>query len=371
MKKVIVSVTNDLVTDRRVDKTCRTLVKLGFEVRLVGRRKRDSMKPDSRDYSISRMFLLFEKGPLFYAGYNTRLFFFLLFRKVNLLVANDLDTLLPNYIISRIKRIPLIYDTHEYYTGTPELIGRPFVQKFWKRIENWIFPKLKDVITVNGSIARLYENEYNIKLNVVRNIPSSHISDLKPTKKDLGLHEDKKIILLQGSGINIQRGAEEAVDAMKYIEDAVLIIIGDGDVIGILKQMVKTQGLAHKVFFIPKQPFKRLIHYTKCADIGITLDKDTNINYRFSLPNKLFDYIHAGIPVLASPLVEIKKIIIDYNIGTLIENHDPEHIASKMRYMLENHEQRKIWQTNLQKAARELCWEEEEKILIGIYQKYV
>ena len=370
MKKAIISVTNDLATDRRVDKTCRTLVKLGFDVMLVGRRQRGSMKIQPRNYKTRRMFLIFEKGPLFYAEFNTRLFFFLLFHRVHLLVSNDLDTLLPNWLISRFKKATLVYDSHEYYTSTPELVNRPFVQNFWKRIERKIFPKLKDVITVNNSIAKLYENEYGVKLHVVRNIPPAIEIKDSITRKDLELPEDKKIILLQGAGINIQRGAEEAVQAMQYLDDIILLIIGSGDIINFLKDIVNDLNLGEKVFFIPKQPFERLYHYTKCADIGITIDKDTNINYRFSLPNKLFDYIHAGIPILASRLVEIQNIIEKYNIGELIDSHDPEHIASKVKYMFENTDRLKLWKQNTINAAKELCWEEEEKILIMIYEKY-
>lgn len=361
---------NDLVTDRRIDKTAKSLEKLGFEVIMVGRRKRDSQKLEARTYHTRRMFLIFEKGPFFYAEYNIRLFLFLLFHRANLLVSNDLDTLLPNFLVSGLKRIPVVYDTHEYFTGVPELVDRPKVQRFWKRIEKWIVPRLKEIITVNRSIAKLYEEEYGIRLHVVRNIPPSPDMGSITGKSELGLPHDKKIILLQGAGINIERGAEEAVQAMQYIDDAILLIIGGGDVIGYLKKISGTPGLKDKIIFIPKQPFDRLIHYTRCADIGITLDKDTNINYRFSLPNKLFDYIHAGIPIVASPLIEIKNIIETYDIGVLIRNHDPKHIAEVFNNALWDEAARERWIENLQRAARELNWEKEEKILLEIFKKY-
>jgi len=371
MKRVIVSVTNDLVTDRRVDKTCTTLVELGFEVLLVGRQKKDSILPEHRSYTMERMRLLFEKGPCFYVEYNIRLFFFLLFRKVNLLVSNDLDTLLPNYLVHILKQIPIVYDSHEYYTQTPELVNRKFVQWIWKRIEKSIFPRLKDVITVNESIAALYHADYGNEIHVVRNISPHRELKEKRSKSELGLPENKHIILLQGAGINIQRGAEEAVEAMKYIDDAVLVIIGGGDVINQLKKESQHMGLNEKVLFVSKQPFDKLLNFTICADIGLTLDKDTNINYRYSLPNKIFDYIQAGVPILASPLVEIRKIIEQYNIGCTIKNHDPKHIAERMEFMLHNKELATTWKKNLEKAAAELNWENEKKILIEVFQKYV
>jgi glycosyltransferase involved in cell wall biosynthesis len=186
----------------------------------------------------------------------------------------------------------------------------------------------------------------------------------------LQAYSDRHLVILQGAGINIQRGAEEAVLAMKYIDNTVLLIIGSGDIIGILKQLVLDENLSDKVVFIPRQPYNELMAYTSVADIGLTLDKDTNINYRFSLPNKLFDYIHAGIPVLASPLPEIKKIIDQYEIGLLIDNHDPIHIASKIKFMLEINSKEKL-KGNLEKAASELNWENEEETLKLVYSKYV
>ncbi len=370
LKRAIISVTNDLVTDRRIDKTSLALIKTGFSVVMVGRRKRDSLPLEKRGYYTKRMFLFFEKGPLFYVEYTIRLFFYLLFHKADLLISNDLDTLLPNYLISRFKKTPLVYDTHEYFTGVPELVSRPFVRRFWKRIEKWIFPKLDNIITVNNSIAKLYNEEYNVNINVVRNIPPKPVLPENLSRKKLGLPEKKHIILLQGAGINVQRGAEEAIEAMQYIDNAVFLIIGGGDVIDILHHLVEKLNLKEKVLFLPKQPFDRLIHYTKCADIGVTIDKDTNINYRYSLPNKLFDYINAGIPVLASSLVEIKHIIEKYDIGILIESHDPEHIAMKIKYMLENKKRRAQWKKNLKIASLELDWNREEKVLLEIFSKY-
>jgi glycosyltransferase involved in cell wall biosynthesis len=344
---------------------------MGFEPVLIGRKLPDSKPIINRPYRTKRFKLPFEKGPLFYAFYNLRLFIYLLFKRSNLLIANDLDTLAANYLIHKLKKTPLVYDSHEYFTGVPELISRPRTQKIWLMIEKAIFPKLQDVITVNDSIAELYMNEYGIRPKVVRNIPLSIEKVVTQDRASLKLPEHRSIIILQGAGINIDRGAEEAVLAMQYLENALLLIIGGGDVIEILKGMVVSLKLEEKVWLIPKQPMNILENYTKCADIGLTLDKDTSINYKFSLPNKLFDYIQAEIPVLASDLPEVKKIVEKYKIGLIAKNHDPLHLADCMQIMLVDKNRRAIWKENLKIAARELCWENEEKVLRDIYAKYI
>ncbi len=373
MKKAIVSVINDLSTDQRVHKVSLTLHQLGYDVTLVGRRQRKSLPLAKRDYATKRMFLLFEKGPLFYAEYQFRLFLYLLFHKANVLVANDLDTLLPNYLISKLKGSNLVYDSHELFCEVPELQNNPAKKNTWKRLERWIFPKLKNVFTVNDSIAKIYSEEYGVELKVLRNIPllSNQQNFKKASKEELGIATDKKIIVLQGAGINVDRGAEEAVLSMQFVENAELLIIGSGDVMDVLKQMVHDLKLQEKVKFIGKVPFEKLLQYTHHADLGLTLDKDTNINYRYSLPNKLFDYIHAGVPVLASGLAEIKKIITDYKVGDCIQNHDPKHIADKINAILNNEQLLADWKKNCKIAAEKLNWETEQLQLISVYKQFL
>ncbi|MGZ4057129.1 MAG: glycosyltransferase, partial [Bacteroidia bacterium] len=273
MKKAIVSVINDLSTDQRVHKVCMTLHNLGYDVTLVGRRQRKSLPLTERAYKTKRMFLLFEKGPFFYLEFQKRLFWYLLFHKADVLVSNDLDTLLPNYLNSKLKRANIVYDSHELFCEVPELQSNPVKKKIWKSLERWIFPKLKNVFTVNDSIAKIYSDEYKVNVKVVRNIPllSNQLNLKKISKEELGIPSGKKIIVLQGAGINIDRGAEEAVEAMQFINYAILLIIGSGDVMNVLKQMVTALKLNDKVLFIGKVPFEKLLQYTHNADLGLTL----------------------------------------------------------------------------------------------------
>jgi glycosyltransferase involved in cell wall biosynthesis len=359
LKKAIVSVINDLSTDQRVHKHCMLLTDLGYEVLLVGRSKSDSAPLEKRTYQMYRMTLPFERGPLFYASYNIGLFVNLLLRKTDLLFSNDLDTLLPNFLVSRMRGTSLIYDSHEYFTEVPELVNRPLVQNLWKQLESLLLPKLKNSLTVNDSIARLYEKDFGKKMVVVRNIPSALNESIQSkTRKELNLPLDKKLLILQGSGINVDRGAEEAVEAMCYLEEVLLLIIGSGDIIEELKSRVEELSLEKKVVFRDRMSYKDMMAHTKLADLGLTLDKDTNINYRFSLPNKLFDYVHAGIPVLASNLIEVRKVVEEFEIGEIIESHDPKNLALKINEMLSSNKL-ETWKANTTKAQAVLSWENE------------
>jgi glycosyltransferase involved in cell wall biosynthesis len=369
MKKVIVSVISDLVTDMRVHKMCMTLQEMGFEVLLTGRKLPSSLPVDKRPYRHHRMKLIFTSGPLFYAFFNIRLFFFLLFRKAGVLVANDLDTLLANYLVSRLRNIPLVYDSHEYFTEVPELQGR-FARKVWLAIEKRIFPHLKDVFTVNDSIAEAYNRKYGVRPLVVRNLPLKTPPVEPLPKSEAGIDDDKKIVILQGSGINLDRGGEEAVLAMQYVENAVLMIVGGGDALPGLKRMVREKQLDDKVIFIPRQPHHLLFRYTAMADAGLSLDKDTNLNYRFSLPNKIFDYIACGVPVLASDLPEVAKIVRDYDIGLVLGEYSVEAIAAAIGKML-SEDYKSLKNNNLQKAAKELTWEQNINTIHSVYSKFL
>ena len=370
-KRVIVSVINDLSSDQRVDRTCSTLHELGFDVLLVGRLNKKSVSLKPRIYETKRMKLLFKKGALFYAEYNIRLFLFLLFQKFNFLHANDLDTLLANNLIQKIKGGHLVYDSHEYFTEVPELREGSFAKRVWLKVERSIFPNLKTVITVNQSIADIYKGLYGVDVNVIRNVPISgkFNSDIKiKLKSDLSLPDGKKVILLQGAGINVDRGAEEMVEAMKWI-DAIFLIVGSGDVIDVLKYNVKVLDLSSKVLFTGRVPFEELIAFTKLADVGVTLDKDTNLNYRYSLPNKIFDYFQADIPVIASNLIEVRKIIEKYEVGIVLTSHDPKTIAKEINEYLNDNRFFNKTKENVSRAKVELIWENEKNVLIDCYER--
>lgn len=364
MKKIIISVTNDLVSDNRVHKVCISLKSMGFSVLLIGRKLKKSL-PVSRNYRTKRIRLLFNKGFLFYAEYNIRLFFILLFSKSDVLLSNDLDTLLANYLAAKIKQKEIVYDSHEYFTQVPEIINRKFVQKFWLTIEKKIVPNLIHCYTVCELLANEYNKKYNTNFKIVRNVPYRFSQEQveKPLKTS-----NQKIIIYQGA-LNIGRGIELVIRTLPYLNNVVFYIVGDGDIYEQLKKLVNVQKVTDKVVFTGKIPLEKLASYTKCADLGISLEENLGLNYYYSLPNKIFDYINSGVPVLCSNFPEMKKIVEQYKIGICSNERNPQKLSQIINNMLNNQSEINNWKSNLKIAANELCWENEEKELISIYKE--
>jgi glycosyltransferase involved in cell wall biosynthesis len=360
MKKAVVCVTNDLVTDQRVQRTISVLQSKGYSVTFVGRLLPNSL-PVEMTCETRRFRLWFKRGFLFYATYNIRLFLFLLFRSYDLYLANDLDTLLPNFLWSQVRRKPLIYDAHEYFTGVPEIQDRPVVKWVWTSLEKIIFPRLSYVVTVNGSIAGLYETQYGIRPKVVRNISDSRLPEKVKSREELGIPPSAYILINQGAGINVDRGMEEMLGAMKELpEDVHLLLVGKGDVVDLLKDMVLREELEGRVSFVPTKPYMEMLQYTLNADCGLSLDKPLSPNYQYSLPNKVFDYVKSGIPVLGSNVIEVSTLINHYSIGEVCEEVEPGIIAKKIMQIRKNGKD--YYRSALQKTAIENNWEKEQLV---------
>lgn len=360
--KIIVSVISDLVTDQRVRKECNTLCKAGYEVLLIGRKSDKNFLLDQLPYKTIRFYNLFKRGPLMYLLFNTQLFFYLLFKNADILWSNDLDTLLPNYLISKLKKVKLVYDSHEYFT---ESVYKKRSRKAWEKLEGSLFPKLRNVITVNEAIKKIYENKFGVRVTVIRNVP--YHMEKKEYDKNVALPKDKKILIIQGMGLNENRGAEEAVEMMQFLPDEFrLYFIGSGTILKKLKQMVADLKLEMKVVFVDPLPYCQMIEYTRQSFLGLIFEKiEVSDEHRFSLPNKFFDYLHAGIPVLSSKAPEIQKIIERFNVGDVINSFDIKEIAEKIISISKDKETYQMWKLNTRNASAELNWENEEKILIS------
>ncbi len=358
MNKVIVSVSNDIFTDQRVEKVCNTLQNNGFEVTIIGRKLKNS-KPIERKYKTRRIKLLFNKSFMFYLELNLRLFFILFFSKKDILLSNDLDTLLPNYLISIFQKKKIIYDSHELFTEVPELVYRPFTKKIWCNIEAFILPKLKNTYTVCNSIADYYNKKYGTNFKTIMNMPSKKKIELGQFSFDT---KGKKIILYQGV-LNVGRGLELIIETIRFLEDSILVIAGFGIYFKKLKAKVEELNLENKVHFLGKLSPKRLHKITPLANLGISLEEDVGLNYKYALPNKVFDYIQAEIPILVSDLKEMRKIVEKHKVGELVKSRTPVKLANQIELLL-----KKDFSSGLKIAKKELIWENQEEKLLEIFQ---
>lgn len=369
--RVAFSVTNCICNDQRVLKIAETVSKLDCDIIIIGRKSGDCCNSGSLPFRTHRFRMIFKRGFLFYAFFNIRLFGFLLLNRYDLLVSNDLDTLLPNYLVSNLKHLPLVYDSHEYFTGVPEIQDRPLVRWVWKRIEEIVFPGLKHVMTVSDSIANQYKSEYGLKPLTVRNCSIKTEQIIPFSREELEISPDHLLLILQGTGINVDRGGEELIDAVSLTDKVSLLVIGSGNQFEFLKNKVSQMGLPRQIKFIKKLAWKELMRYTRSADAGLSLDKNSNMNYNFSLPNKIFDYLSAGIPVIATDLPEIAKIVNGYNCGILISEPTPEEIAKAIIYLRDNRDLLAGLKHNAVIASETVNWENESKKVEELYRSVI
>lgn len=360
MKNAVLTVISDISTDQRVLKQAELLRENGFNVTVIGRNFRGISYLRTRQTGEVRLKIPFEKGPLMYAVFNLRLFVSLLGRKADLYVANDLDTLLPSFLVSRLFRKPLVYDSHEYFTGQHGLAERRFSYYVWKQIEGFLLPRIKWMITVNKSIADLYEREYGVFPVVVRNVSLSSANISPRSRAEAGAEEGDLLAVLQGSGINPGRGAEELIEAIALTEGVKLLLIGSGDSYEEVKRLATVRGVSQKVKFLPRMPWEEMMSHTRSCDVGLTLDKDTCINQRYSLPNKVFDYISAGIPFIASPLPEVSALVAGYGCGLILSEVTPAEIAAKLMLLKNDASLLASLKNKTVAVAPELTWEKEK-----------
>lgn len=368
--KIITSVINNFEGDQRVQKVCQSLQKFGFDIQVIATTLRGEPYLNF-PYAVDVLKIKNQYGMYLYLEFNWKLFWKLLkiTKKDDILLANDLDALLPNYLVSKIKGAELVFDSHEIFSELPSLSGRKLKKKLWKILENYIVPKLKHFYTVSEGYADWFENEYKIRPEIIRNVPL--VSSNQELKLEINLPENpnQHTILIYQGVLNFSRGIDKMIEAMNYIENTQLWIVGKGPKKEAFEKLTSELNLNHKVKFIGNVIPSQLKLITKKADLGLSLEEDYGISYRYALPNKLFDYIHAGIPVLGTYLPEIKNTIEKYGIGKIIENHDPKHIAKKINEL--KAEGKSVYTENLQKASQVFNWSHEEKKLEQIFKPFL
>lgn len=357
MKKIVFTVTNDLSYDQRMDRICTTLVQEGFEVLLVGRYRKKSIGLSQKGYDQKRLSCFFDKGKLFYLEYNIRLFVYLLSIKFDIICAIDLDTIAPCYFAGKIKGKKKVYDSHEYYTEVIEVVRRPKIQKFWSRVEAYFVPKYDAWYTVSESIARIYNTMYAANFKVIRNVA---------LLENYGTPDPAERYLIYVGAVNEGRGLEETIRAMQHI-DMPLYICGDGDIYDQLVLLVKSLNLESKVkmlgYILPEQ----LKVYTRNAYAGILLLNDASKSYYYSLANKFFDYIHAGIPQITVDFPEYRVINEQYKVAELIQLKEAE-IVNAVNKLISDHAYYQFLRDNTIQARNKYNWQTEAQELVRIYQ---
>lgn len=363
--KIAVLVSNDLSFDQRVQKTCRVLESAGHTVHLLGRELPNSVPYEGPGTS-TRFKLKFNSGVLFYAELQMAIYRWLKKNEFDCIWANDLDTLLPAVLAGGRKGVPVVYDSHEYFTEAAGLTQAPIKRRIWLVVEKMTIPYLGRMITVNSSIGEKYSNRYGLKVDVVRNMPelSADIPQMgsRSEFEAYGIPTDLPIMLMQGAFMDRDRGAAEAVNAVEQMEGVRLVLVGAGIEWEEASQRTEEPSLKGKLYCIPRLPYLELKKLTASADVGLSLDKALHENYILSLPNKLFDFIHAGLPIVASPMVEVKKIVEDNNIGVVTTEVSHQAIAIAVQKVLET--PRENWFEACMKARKNLHWGTDSHLIL-------
>lgn len=363
LKKVIITTSNNLFFDNRVHKITLALIELGFEVLKTGREFPRIKNPKNRPGSEKRFRLPFNKGPLFYLFLNIYTFWFLIFTRFNLIWAVDMDTLPGARFAAIIRRKPVVFDGHEYFSELPELANRPKTKGIWVKLEKTFLPGCNLYYTVSPGLVNLYKQNLNLNFKLLRNFPIKQSEIKGPI-----LEADEKIILYQGV-LNTGRGLEQAIKALSFLEDSYrLVIVGRGDITADLKQLTKSMNLERRVIFTGAVPFEELHRYQDNAMLGLALHENMGLNYYHALPNRIFDYIQAGIPVLANDFPDMAEIINNSETGLIINSLEPEIIASTIKEACESTELRRKWLETIPLAAKRFTWDNEKEELRDVLQ---
>jgi glycosyltransferase involved in cell wall biosynthesis len=363
-----------------MQRICTSVAGAGYQVLLVGRRLKNSKALAEMPFTQKRLRCLFSKGFAFYAEYNLRLFCWLLFKKADIVCAIDLDTILPVFFVTALRGRKRVYDAHELFTEQIEIIARPFVHKVWLRIEKFAVPKFTYGYTVNQFIADEFKRRYGVNYAVIRNLPvltdtfeqqaplnTTRIVNGEKTgnwKPETG---NRKFIIYQGA-VNEGRCFETLIPAMKLV-DARLVICGEGNFFEQVKQLVKENGVESKMelkgYVLPAD-LKKL---TPQAYIAVTLFEHTGLNQYYSLGNRFFDYIMAGVPQVCVDYPEYRAINDNYNVAYLIPNTTITTIAAALNKLLNDNVVHNYLAGNCMEARKQLHWQNEANKLVEFYNR--
>lgn len=360
-KHLVFTVTNDLSFDQRMDRICSALTDNGFKCTLIGRELNNSLPLSQKSYTQKRIFCHFEKGKIFYIEYNIKLFFNLLASRFDAVCAIDLDTAWPALGATLIRGKTRIFDAHEYFTELPEVLNRPVTKLFW-RITEWITMRtFENAYTISEGYAQLFKKKYGKNLDVIRNVPMQYPCD--PYTEN-----EEEYIIYQGA-LNVGRGLEASILAMKNIEGLKLKIFGEGPLKSKLQEIITNQNLTDKVQLVGGCLPDRLRKFTQRAFAGLTLFDEHGLHHQHSLANRFFDYFHAEIPQIAVNYPEYAKFNGKYEVALLIETPQVELITAAVKQLQNDIELHQRLCKNGKLAAKDVNWKLESKKLLTIYNR--
>ncbi|WP_185817074.1 glycosyltransferase [Hymenobacter metallilatus] len=365
---LVFTVTTDLNYDQRMQRICGSLAHAGYAVLLVGRQWPASRPLTPQPYRQHRLRCWFGRGKLFYVEYNLRLLLYLLGQRATAWCAIDLDTALPVWLRARLGGQPFIYDAHELFTEVPEVVARPRVQRLWRAIENFIVPRATLAYTVGPALAQLFERRHGRPFAVVRNISRL----VEPAAGAPASPTSAPVILYQGA-LNAGRGLEPLLEAMPQVRGR-LVICGEGDLSAELRAQARRLGLLDsgqvefRGYVLPAE----LRELTRQATVGVLLLENQGLSYYYSLANKFFDYLHAGVPQVVIDFPEYRALNAQYQVADLIPDLEPTTLAAALNHLLPEvgdaaHYQRLA--ENCRRARQTLNWQHEEQHLLALYAR--
>lgn len=359
-KKICLVFLGNPFLDSRITNLSNSLRNDGFSVSVIGfdwfSRNESLFENNLKLFRIYKPKLSF----LFYLQYNLILIKELIKADADIFFAEDFYTLPLVTIFAKLKSSKVFYNSREIYAYIGGLHSRPFLQKVITVIERFFIKKVDLVMTTGEMDSEFLEKFYSLpKSSVIRNIPLYQ----KPTeKKDFrnifGIGNDKLILLYQGIIIP-GRGIGKIIEVLPDIPHAVLVLLGDGDQKEKYSLLAKKLNVEDRVIFAGAFNQKELINYTAAADVGLTLIENISISYYHALPNKLFEYIMAELPVLSSNLPQMKKIVETYKVGDVIDLENRQELIDVLKKWVADRALLNEYKKNCQPASEELNWQKE------------
>jgi glycosyltransferase involved in cell wall biosynthesis len=284
--------------------------------------------------------------------------------------AHDANTLFVAWLASRLWRVPLIYDSHEFERGRNwRNSNLPVVfRRLWNLPERLFVRSADLVITVSNSIADELSRIYRIdRPTVILNCPESAAHRVSNRLRDeLSILPDQRIALYQG-GVAEGVGLYSFIEGALRVPDLTAVILGSGPLLESLREWVQNNDWSERVRFPGRVPLSELADYTASAEVGVALIQNVCLSYYYSLPNKLFEYIQAGLPIIASDFPEMRRIVQQHQVGMVVDPESPQAVAQGLRTVLDDPDQWARMRVNVRNASKVYNWENESRKLVEAY----